>query len=186
MITLEHKLEAVLFYIGEPISRRRLAQILAVTEEEVSGVATRLAASMLERGLRLLCIGDDYELVTAPEVSEVMMSIRKEELERDLGKAGAETLSIILYSGPVSRATIEYVRGVNCSFVLRNLLIRGLVERKQDPKNQRSILYAPTPELLKYLGVSTVQELPEYDAVQRELDTFMAADTGASAPQPTA
>lgn len=172
MLTLEHKLEALLFYIGEPVSRSKLATMLSVTEEEVSGATNSLSGTLYTRGIRLLTTGEEYELVTAPEVSEVIMRVRKEELERELGKAGLETLSIILYRGPVSRSHIEYVRGVNCSFVLRNLLIRGLVACVPDSKNDRVVLYAPTPDVLKYLGITSVKELPDFDAVETELLAF--------------
>jgi segregation and condensation protein B len=75
---------------------------------------------------------------------------------KDLGKAGLETLSIILYQGPISRAEIDYIRGVNSNFILRNLLIRGLIERVENPHDQRSFLYKPTLELISYLGLSKI------------------------------
>ncbi|MBP9759880.1 MAG: SMC-Scp complex subunit ScpB [Candidatus Pacebacteria bacterium] len=176
MATLEHTLEALLFYVGESLSRARIATLLGVPEEEVIGLASQLSATLHDRGVRLLAVGDQYELVTAPETSDMITKVRKEELLRDLGKAGAETLSIILYRGPVTRAGIEYVRGVNCSFVLRNLLIRGLVERIPNPANIRSVQYAVTPDFLKHLGITSVQDLPEYATVQKEIDAFEQAE----------
>lgn len=113
-------------------------------------------------------------LATAPEVSGVIEKVRKEELSRDIGKAGIETLSVILYKGPVARSEIDYIRGVNSTFILRNLLIRGLIERISNPKNQRSFLYKPTFELLSFLGISSIEELPKFKAVQQELEKFEA------------
>lgn len=185
MASLEHRLEALLFYSAEPVPRDRIASLLGIPSAEVDAVASQLAETLNTRGIRLLALGTAFELVTAPETSEIIAAIRKEELTRDLGKAGAETLSIILYRGPVARATIEYVRGVNCSFVVRNLLIRGLIERVPHPGNPRAVLYAPTAELLKHLGVVSVRDLPEYEAVQKELDSFETHHSDEAEPAPT-
>ena len=173
-MALEKKIEAILFYKGEPESRKGLAQLLKVTEDEVEKAVTTLAASLDVRGVRLLRLEDQYELVTAPEASDVIVEVKKEELVRDLGKAGAETLAIVLYRGPVSRAVIEYIRGVNCSFVLRNLQMRGLIVRVQNKKDQRSYLYQVTPELLKHLGVTAITDLPEYEQFRAELNALEA------------
>jgi len=162
----------VLFYKGEPESRKHLAELLEVSLEELNTAADVLKSSLATHGIRLLTARDELELVTAPDTSNLVTKARKEELVRDLGKAGADTLAIVLYRGEVSRADVEYIRGVNSSFILRNLLIRGLVERIPNPKNARSVLYRPTAALLKHLGVTDVKELPEFDAVQQELDVF--------------
>ena len=81
-----------------------------------------------------------------------------------------ETLSIVLYRGPVRKSEIDYIRGVNSATILRNLLVRGLVERKTDENNQRSFFYLPTFELLSYLGISELKELPEYEQTQKEIE----------------
>jgi segregation and condensation protein B len=170
--TLENSIEAVLFFTGEPCSRARLAGMLGVSEEEVDNATGQLAGALANRGIRLLHVNDTYELVTAPETSEAISALRKEVLSRELGKAGAETLAIVLYRGPVTRTQLEHIRGLNCAHILRNLLIRGLIERVPDQTNPRMILYQPTAELLQHLGVATVEELPEYATVRAELATF--------------
>jgi segregation and condensation protein B len=171
-MALEHKIEAVLFYKGEPETKSRLAALLAVSVEEIEEAANMLSTSLSTRGIRLLKIDDQYELVTAPETSEEINNAKKEEMVRDLGKAGSETLAIVLYHGPVSRADIDYIRGVNCAFILRNLQIRGLVKRIQNPENSRSFLYQATPELLKHLGVAEVTDLPDYAELKKQIDAF--------------
>ncbi len=90
-------------------------------------------------------------------------------MKRDIGKAGAETLSIVLYKGPISRSEIDRIRGVNSSFILRNLLIRGLVEREVVKNNA---LFSITPSLLAHLGISNKTELPNYAQVLDELEKF--------------
>ena len=88
---------------------------------------------------------------------------------KDLGKAGLETLSIILYRGPATRRDIDYIRGVNSQFILRNLLIRGLVEKIQNPDDQRTFFYKPTFQLLSYLGIGKLEDLPEYLTMKNDL-----------------
>jgi segregation and condensation protein B len=98
-----------------------------------------------------------------------------------LGKAGLETLAIILYQGPISRADIDYIRGVNSQFIVRNLLIRGLIERVDNPTDARSFLYKTTLDLLSHLGISKIQDLPEYDQVRRDIDGFRQVKAAESA-----
>jgi segregation and condensation protein B len=108
-------------------------------------------------------------LGTAPEASALIEQLTREELSKDLGKAGLETLSIIVYKSPITRADLDYIRGVNSSFILRNLQIRGLVEKITNPADARSFLYRPTFELLQHLGVTRVEDLPEYGTLVDQL-----------------
>jgi segregation and condensation protein B len=96
-------------------------------------------------------------------VSELIESMTKEELMKDLGKAGLETLSIVLYKGPISRTDIDYVRGVNSAFILRNLAIRGLIVKEENK-------YKPTLELISHLGMKNIEELPDKESILAELD----------------
>jgi len=97
--------------------------------------------------------------------------MRKSELKADIGKAGAETLAIILYQEPISRAEIDKIRGVNSSFILRNLLIRGLIERNQN-KATNSFQFKISPQLLSHLGVTHKHELPDFAKVVDALEKF--------------
>ncbi len=171
-MALEQKLEAALFYKGEPETKTRLAKLLNVTEEEIEEAVIKLTSSLSTHGIRLLKVNDQIELITAPETSEVISDIRKEEFVRDLGKAGSETLSVVLYRGPVTRADIDYIRGVNCSFILRNLQVRGLVEKVKNSDNKRLFMYQATPDLLKYMGITNITELPKYNEMREELNKF--------------
>ncbi len=167
-------LEALLFYRAEPVRLRELMALLGTNEEETRHALATLKESLGGRGVRLLETNDTFELVTAPEASALIESLRREELTRDLGKAGAETLAIILYRGPVSRAEIDFIRGVNSTFILRNLLIRGLVERRAHEKGGRGTYYGPTAELLKYLGITSIEALPDYVQVREEVANYEA------------
>ena len=167
---LEQKIEAILFWKAEPISVERLAKMLSVNIEEINIAIPELEKSLENRGIKLLKKENEIMLGTAPELSDLISNLTKEELVRDLGKAGQETLAIILYKGPVSRAEIDYIRGVNSQFILRNMLVRGLVERVENPADKRSFLYKPTFELLSFMGVSKIEDLPEYESVRTEFE----------------
>jgi segregation and condensation protein B len=172
MLTLDSQIEAVLFLKSEPMTRKVLAKILERNIDEINDALSVLEERLETRGTTLISKEDKVTLATSPEMSDLIESIRKEELSKDLGKAGLETLSIILYRAPITRAEIDYLRGVNSNFILRNLLIRGLIEKVVNPGDQRSYLYKPSLELLSFLGVSKVEDLPEYDSIQEEIKDF--------------
>ena len=167
---LSSQLESILFFKGEAVSLKVLSGILEKSESEIVEALDILKNDLQDRGIRLIQNNGRAMLGTAPEMSSVIEKIKKEELSKDLGKASLETLSIVLYRGPVRKAQIDYIRGVNSGSILRNLLVRGLIEKKADKESQRSFLYYPTFELLSYLGVSKLEELPEYEKVKNELE----------------
>lgn len=171
MENLDAHIEAVLFYKTEPMSKRELGTFFGVDEETLVVALERLRAR-LTGGISLIETDEDVQLVTAPRVSETLSKLKKDELSRDIGKAGAETLAIILYRGPIARGQIDLIRGVNSTFILRNLLIRGLIERIPHPNDKRQFQYRITPNLLAHLGITKKEELPEYQRIADELDTY--------------
>lgn len=171
-ISLESQIEALLFWKAETLSIKKISEILEKKPEEIKIAIKALRESLKGRGLTLIEWEDDVTLGTSKEVSGLIEALTKEELSKDLGKAGLETLSIILYQGPISRADIDYIRGVNSQFILRNLLVRGLIERVDNPKDQRSFLYKPTLELLSYLGVSKIEDIPDFESVKSDIENF--------------
>lgn len=166
---LENQIEAILFWKGEPMKIKKIAEILSTEEAQVSEALSQLESNLTNRGLVILRKDDEIALGTSPSISPLIEKLTKEELIRDLGKAGLETLAIIIYRGPVSRAEIDYIRGVQSNFIIRNLSIRGLIEKVSNPKDARSFLYKPTFELMQYLGVSKIEEMPEFESVKSEL-----------------
>ena len=141
----------------------------------LSALESRLNDPQNPSGLTLVCKEDDVTLGTKPEASELIKELTKEELTKDLGKASLETLSIVLYKGPIARRQIDYIRGVNSNFILRNLMVRGLVEKIPTPNDQRSFLYKPTIDLLTLLGISKIDDLPEYSSMANEISEVIEA-----------
>ncbi len=175
---LEAKIEAILFYKAEAVTVSQLAKWLSLPINEIEAGLAQLAVDLEDRGVRLIREGqsgqEEVMLGTTSEASSIIEQLTKEELSRDLGKAALETLTLIIYEGPLARAEIDYVRGVNSSFILRHLLVRGLIEREIDKKDARRFIYRPTIDLLRCLGIEKVQDLPEYEAVKKQVANFLA------------
>jgi segregation and condensation protein B len=170
---LEHAIEALLFWRGEPVSLKELMKDLGAKEESVHEALVALSENLKDRGLVLLANEEhEYMLGTSTEASSLIEKLTKEELSKDLGKASLETLSLIIYKGPIKRSEIDYVRGVNSTFILRNLLIRGLIDKKPAPDDNRTSIYTPSFKLLSYLGVEKISDLPNFSAVQEEIEKF--------------
>jgi len=172
-MNLENKIEALLFWKAEPISRKKLSEILNANQTEINEAVGKLKENLNSRGIVLLEKENEITLGTNSEVSELIEKLQKEELNKDLTKASLETLSIVLYKNGVTRAEIDYIRGVNSSFILRAMSIRGLVERTIDPKDNRRFIYKPTFDLLSFMGVKSPEELPDYAEVNGSIENVV-------------
>lgn len=170
---LQSKIEGLLFYKGEEVRIEKLAEIFSVSKEETEEALKKLEESLNSRGIVLMRKDDSVTLGVNAELSPLIESIRKEEISKELTKASLETLSIILYKNEVSRSEIDYIRGVNSSFILRNLSVRGLVEKISDPNDSRRMLYRPTLETLSYMGITSIEQLPNYNEVKTQLQEII-------------
>lgn len=170
------QLESILFLKGEPVNIGWLAKIFDKKEEEINTALEELSKLLENRGVRIVRNGDSVVLATAPESAEVLKNIVQSELDSELSKASLETLSIIIYKNTASRAEIDYIRGVNSSFILRNLLVRGLIERETKRGEDKSYAYKPSLSLLEHLGVKYLEELPDYASVSAKLKEFLSAE----------
>lgn len=171
---LDILIEGLLFYKSAPQKKSSLLKVYSVTPEDLQVAITALTQRLVTGATRLIETDTEIELVTAPELAPFIEDVRKAEIKSDIGKAGAETLAIILYRGAVTRSDIDRVRGVNSSFILRNLLIRGLVERKESVRGS-GYSFTITPALLAKLGVTHARELSDFAKVTDALETFVAA-----------
>ncbi len=163
------KIEGILFYKGTPFKKQELCKLLEINEETLSNNLEIISNRLKSGAIRLLETDKEVQLVTIPQLDNLIEGMRKDELKRDIGKAGAETLAIILYRGPISRSDIDSIRGVNSSFIIRNLLTRGLIE-KQSQGN--SNLFSVTPILLAHLGITNIQDLPDRPDILDKLEAF--------------
>lgn len=173
MLNLESKIEAVLLFKNEPVSIKELAKMLSVEKDEIASAIKNLQEFYKERGIVVVSLDEDVSIGTHPDASALIENLQKEELSRDLGRAGLETLAIILYRGPISRREIDHIRGVNSGFILRALLVRGLIERTEGAAGDRSYTYKGTLKLLEYLGIARQEDLPEYENAFKKMEEFV-------------
>ena len=169
-MNIDAQIEAVLFFRAEPMKLAKLAEILGTDEEAIRGGIEMLKEKLLERGIAVLEKDDEISLGTIPEMSAIIEKMVKEELSRDLGNAAIETLTIILYKSPIQKAELDYIRGVNSNFILRSLLVRGLIEKIPNPEDQRSFLYRPTFDLLTHLGIKKTEDLPDFEEFRTKVE----------------
>ncbi len=157
-------LESVLFVSGEPVKKSKLMKVLTIEIEKMEDIL-KLLADKYEKensGLSLLVKNDEVQLVSKAQNAEFVEDLVKSELQDSLSNAAMEVVSIIAYRGPISKTEIEAIRGVNCNYTLRNLLLRGLIEKSDNPKDSRGYIYAISFDFLKKLGVDDVKKLPNY------------------------
>lgn len=179
-ITHQARLEALLFISGEPIAFTRLSTLLGIERAALDEVVASLRQRYSENadsGLILIEHNDKIELATKPEAAKLVESLTKSTLQETLSKAALEVLSIIAYRSPIARAEIEAIRGVNCSYTLRALLLRGLIERQGNPSDARGYVYLPTFALLEHLGLSKAGDLPDYATLSTDPRMNIVAET---------
>jgi segregation and condensation protein B len=169
---LPTRAQAFLFSEGGELSRKKLVSLLECKEIELKEALNTLSARLEGSGVALVQTETSASLAVSKEASEVVQEALKCDLDRDIGDAGLEVLAIVLYIGPSTRSRIDYIRGVNSTSTLRNLLARGLLERIGNPDDAREYLYRPTVELLAHLGVTDLEKMPEYATITAELKAF--------------
>src|SRR3989339_1732984 len=161
---LKSVIESLLFASGEPMKAQKLAKICGIPKNEVETSLQELEKDYQgNRGLRILSKEDSYQLASNPENAQFVNQLVSGELNAELSKSSIETLSIVAYRGPITRIQIEAIRGVNSSYVLRSLLMRGLVERKET-SDIRGYIYEISFDFLKHLGIQKSSELPDWEA----------------------
>jgi segregation and condensation protein B len=164
MSSLKSKIESLLFISNRPLTIKAIMESTGAEKEAVSEQLDILAAEYNggDRGIILQRIDQKVQVVTIADNSKLVRDFIKDETTGELSRAALETLTVVAYRGPVTRAEIEQIRGVNCAIILRNLLIRGLIESKSDAKKMQT-KYNITFDFLKFLGLSEVAQLPDYE-----------------------
>jgi len=160
------------------MAKKALAGKLHIEPHVLDGILDELTTRFAGRGVTLIRTETEVSLAVAPAVSSVIESAYIED--KEVGDAGLEVLAIILYRGASTKSRIDYIRGVNTSSTIRTLLARGLIERTSNPSDSREYLYRPTTELLAHLGLTRVEDLPNYDKIAATLTDFSTGSGSAS------
>jgi segregation and condensation protein B len=163
------KVESLLFVSSKPVSIKDLARSLEADETQIKQALDNLKTQKQDSGVVLLESNGKYQLATHAQNSDVVKNYLNAELRERLTDATVEVLGIIAYRQPISKAEVEAIRGVNSQHSLRQLLIRGLVEKIPHPHDARSHLYQTTSEFLQHLGLQSVRDLQEFDKLASEL-----------------
>jgi segregation and condensation protein B len=160
-LTLEAKIEALLFVAPATVSVKQLAEALETPAKDVEKAIANLEAGFAERGIRMQKHKGELRLMSAPQTGKLVERFLDLEATTRLSAAALECLAIVAYQQPITRPQIDTVRGVNSDSAMRSLLTHNLVEesgRADGPG--RPILYSTTPEFLKHFGLSSIQDLP--------------------------
>jgi segregation and condensation protein B len=169
MPTLKSKIESLLLVSNQPLSFKQLAKLTKSETIKVKEATKELANEYNNRkdsGIQILKDNKQIQLVTSPENAKLVADFIKDETTGELTPASLETLTIIAYRGPITKAELEQIRGVNCSIILRNLIMRGLVESIED-KKKMEIYYNITLDFMKFLGIADVRQLPDYEKLNK-------------------
>ncbi len=159
----EAQLEALLFVAEKPLSRREIGALAGVDRTTVDACLGDLEVSLASRGIRMILSEDRVELTTAPEAGALIARYVGADAVR-LSPAALETLAIVAYRQPVTRALIERIRGVDSDYTLRTLLHRRLiVELGRSNAPGRPYLYGTGFEFLERFGITTLEDLPPLD-----------------------
>jgi segregation and condensation protein B len=162
-------LESLLFVADEPVRVADLAAVLEIDQVEVGAALAELSREYEGRGFRLQTKRDRVQMVTAPESADLVRRYLGLELTGRLSTAALETLAIVAYRQPVTRAQAEDTRGVNSDSVLRTLVNRGLIEELGRLEQAgRPIIYGTTFEFLQQLGLTSLDDLPHLESAEGE------------------
>ncbi len=161
--TLKGRIEAILFVSGEAVSVKDLAKALQTDEKEVRSTLKELRDEYDygQRGVLLKRFGDKVQMATRPLYAADVVRLLQPVQQQSLSQAAMETLAVVAYKQPVTRAEVEQIRGVKCDYSLQSLMNKGLIrEAGRKDTIGRPILFCTTDEFLSHFGLEDLNELP--------------------------
>ena len=163
MSNVKSKIESLLFISTKPMSASDLGKLIKVEIEEIKNALNILKKEYEERdgGVLVMQHENKYQMVSSSKNAELIQEFISDETTGELSQPSLETLTIIAYQGPISKMELNQVRGVNCALILRNLLLRGLIEAQFD-KDKEETLYSVSFEFLRFLGITDINQLPDF------------------------
>jgi segregation and condensation protein B len=168
-LSLQAQVESLLFVATEPLPVERLAGLLEVEVEEVDQALLLLSHDYAGRGMRIQRKGKRVQMVTAPEAADIVRKLLGLELTGKLSPAALETLAMVAYRQPITRAEIETIRGVGSDSVLRTLINRGLIEETgRLDQAGRPIIYGTTFDFLQQFGITSLDQLPPLEEMEAQ------------------
>lgn len=156
------KVVTLLFLSGDPLPAAKIAELLSVPQDEILNNVPFVKGKLEELGLTLVVTDEGLSITTKPEQAELVEAYRKDELKGELTPAALQVLTLVAYLGYPTREQISYIRGVQSSLSIRTLTVRGLITRVGE-------VCSLTTASLKELGITKVEELPDYEKIHAEL-----------------
>lgn len=179
MNSIRSKIESLLFISAKPLTISQLAGLLKIDKKEIIKSADELLTDykIREAGVQIIKDGNRYQMVSAPANAKIIQQFLKDETTGELSRPSLEALTIIAYRGPVTKIDLDRVRGVNCALILRNLLLRGLIEGKFDKKKNETY-YRATFDFIRFIGLNDIKELPDYARLHQDetIDRMLAGE----------
>ncbi|OGF25005.1 SMC-Scp complex subunit ScpB [Candidatus Falkowbacteria bacterium RIFOXYB2_FULL_34_18] len=168
-MNIKSKIESLLFISAKPMSVNKLTDLIKKESKEIKKACDELVEDYKKsnQGIQIIKNAAKYQMVSSPENTKLIQEFIKDETTGELSRPSLETLTIIAYRSPVSKIDLDRIRGVNCSLILRNLLLRGLVEVRYDKKKSEDY-YSVTLDFIRFLGINDVSELPEYEKLSKD------------------
>ncbi len=163
-MSLQSDIESLLFASSQPLSLKKIAALTGSKASDVERELDSLEEAYRSRGIRLVRNDGSAQFATSPESAELVREFLKEDTVGELTRPALETLSVIAYRGPVGKSEIERIRGVNCSQSLRNLMIRGLIDAREDSSRGETV-YTVSFDFLHHLGLTDIRDLPDYESL---------------------
>ncbi len=188
MTTPKSIVESLLFIANRPLTKEEVSKISGRTKGEIERVLLELVEEYNKKqgGIKIINNGEEFQMVTDAQSAPFIQEFLKQEVNKELTPASLETLSIIAYRGPITKSDLEQIRGVNCSIILRNLLIKGLIveqslsasdnaaqvedggKESMGPEIKEEI-YSVSLDFIRHLGINSLQELPDYKELNRDI-----------------
>jgi segregation and condensation protein B len=183
---LKSQILSILFVASKPVAKKDLLDTLEVTEGDLKLAIEELVSENHTAGIVLLAHHDKLQLASNPVNSPQVKKFLSLELREKLTDSALETLAIILYRQPVSKAEIENIRGVNSNYTIRQLLIRGLIEKTSSETDKRVQHYKTTLEFMQHLGITDLKQLPDFEDLTRNITLPGMEATPSTPPTPQA
>lgn len=168
-MSIKSQIESLLFISAKPMAIKQLSDLIGKSAEEIklAGDELVLEYENNKRGVQVIKDSSKYQMVSSPDNGKLVQEFIKDETTGELSRPSLESLTIIAYRGPISKIDLDRIRGVNCSLILRNLMLRGLIEAKYDKKKNETY-YNVTLDFIKFLAVSDIGQLPDYERLHKD------------------
>lgn len=187
-MSIKSQIESLLFIAAKPLSLNDLNKLLEKNKKDLEKSLLELRDDYhsKESGLQIIEQSKKYQMVSSADNAKLVQKYLEDETSGELSQASLEALTIIAYRGPISKTELERIRGVNCSLIIRNLLLRGLIEEKNSASGEDKI-YNVSLDFIRFLGIESIEQLPDYERLNKDqtISDFLAGTLNSDSSEET-